>query len=185
MSICVDIWIEEVTSLRVKAVFASSSEGTGRIQRKDWIEFLIICIENFKTQYLYFFNSYFAVISIKYVHNHSPDCAAILRYRSPSEQVQEFFRSLFENGVTPSQAFNSYKQHLYEQYSTEYDAVVADRSICPDQRWVSRIPTTRIFWLSFWTNSIIFLIVFRCIISIKNFSSWKVALHPPSKWSHL
>ena len=76
------------------------------------------------------------MINIKYVHNHSPDCAAILRYRSPSEQVQEYFRSMFENGFSPSQALNSYKQHLYVQHSSKYEAVIADRAICPDQRWV-------------------------------------------------
>ncbi|XP_065205027.1 uncharacterized protein LOC135834951 [Planococcus citri] len=81
-------------------------------------------------------SAYFAVINIKYVHNHSPDCAAILRYRSPSEQVQEYFRSMFENGFSPSQALNSYKQHLYVQHTSKYESVIADRAICPDQRWV-------------------------------------------------
>lgn len=80
--------------------------------------------------------SYFGIIHIKFIHNHSPDCAAILRYRTPSEDVQKYFRSMFENGFSPSQAYNSYKQHLYVQCSNNYDEAIVDRGVNPDKRWV-------------------------------------------------
>ncbi len=70
------------------------------------------------------------------MHNHSPDCAAILKYRTPSEDVQQYFRTMFTNGFSPSQAYNSYKQHLYVQYNSNYEMAISDRALNPDQRWV-------------------------------------------------
>lgn len=124
---------------------------------------------------LIFLFSYFAAINIKYVHNHSPDCAAILRYRTPSEDVREYFRNMFENGFSPSQAYNSYKQHLYVKYTSKYDSMIADRAICPDQRWVKNVyicrslppPIITLLRANKLPLSCFFLLFRRCIISIR------------------
>ncbi|XP_073433700.1 uncharacterized protein [Dendrobates tinctorius] len=75
------------------------------------------------------------VICINHEHNHAIYAADPLRFRRPSPEVEEVFRSLFAKGHSPSTALQSYKFDLQEQFGDQAFLVLSDRSKCPDISW--------------------------------------------------
>ena len=55
---------------------------------------------------------------------------------SVSHSTKEKFTELFNAGHAPGSAFSTYKDMLKKEHGDNYVKVSADRSICPDYRWV-------------------------------------------------
>lgn len=71
------------------------------------------------------------------MHNH-PVSEYALRYGQPDKNVKFVYRNLFNNGLGPTAALQSFKNHIYLQSPDQktYLLNISDRKTCPDLQWV-------------------------------------------------
>ncbi|KAJ8896585.1 hypothetical protein PR048_001929 [Dryococelus australis] len=85
-----------------------------------------------KDEYL---KEYPTEVDLSFTHNHSIDSAEALRYRHPTQELENAILNYFANGHSPSSALESYKTDLYINYGSEYFKIIADGSKCPTRKW--------------------------------------------------
>ncbi|CAH1995728.1 unnamed protein product [Acanthoscelides obtectus] len=83
-----------------------------------------------------FLKKYPCEIFLRNTHNHSIYISSALKFRPPSQQLQEEFKLLFTKGHSPSTAYSLFKDELYENRNQRYNEIVADGSKCPTLKWV-------------------------------------------------
>ena len=73
---------------------------------------------------------------IEHLHNHPIQSLEVISFRSISENVVNKVTSLFEAGLTPSNAYHEFVQDLRRECESElkFHLRKADRSICPRRR---------------------------------------------------
>ncbi|XP_018570484.1 uncharacterized protein LOC108910377 [Anoplophora glabripennis] len=80
---------------------------------------------------------YPTIVEVRHNHNHQIGIEG-KKYKDVSDDCKEKFLNLFRNNLGPTEALEFHKQDLMIEYGDAYHKVVADRSICPDKRWVYR-----------------------------------------------
>ncbi|CAH0552534.1 unnamed protein product [Brassicogethes aeneus] len=83
-----------------------------------------------------FLKRYPCIILLRHNHNHPIYSSSSLRFRPPSEQLQNEFRLLFEKGHSPATALTMFKDKLLEENGDKYHEIAADGGRCPTQKWV-------------------------------------------------
>ena len=76
------------------------------------------------------------LVKIHFVHNHSINAGDALRYRPIGDEVKAKLLQLFEEGHSPSSAYQTFKNDLATIHGEKFMTVSADRSIMPDYFYV-------------------------------------------------
>lgn len=73
-------------------------------------------------------------MNIRFVHNHPSGYA--YQFSKPTEEVEDRFRHMFENGFSPADALRMYKKQLKLRSPDSYETLVKNRGVCPELSWV-------------------------------------------------
>jgi len=77
-------------------------------------------------------------LHLVWIHNHTVNSAAALRWRDVSCEVREKLQRLLQDGHSPASALQMHQFDLQLEHSVNYFQFAGDRHHCPDKQWCYR-----------------------------------------------